>query len=292
MPNEEAREERFTKQQLGLCKFVASYRGYHGKSMCVTKDTMKLPIISYEYRDKHTLLEKVMVFGPSRCCVLEEAGIRVDVGIAPTGFIDIASCEYRKNEGIVNLVSIASYKDSESVTPCSNIIAASVKGDSTYAEPDSDRQVMIELLATSQVLCASEKDFKYVIALKATATKFQPYFYFPGKDLLLRVKGSITFEANMAANSDNELGDALMGCFIFYLLLHHAVNPALANKILEASQSTKCGWQASFKSSGIKYMPHLCLQKYPTRSSKRPYQTDQSECSEKKYKLDEFPPFD
>ena len=47
--------------------------------MCVTKDTMKPAIISYEYRDKHILLEEVMVFGPSRYCVLEEVGIHVGV---------------------------------------------------------------------------------------------------------------------------------------------------------------------------------------------------------------------
>ena len=40
---------------------------------------MKPAILSYEYTDKHILLEKVMIFGLSRYCVLEEMGIHVGV---------------------------------------------------------------------------------------------------------------------------------------------------------------------------------------------------------------------
>ena len=140
--------------------------------------------ISYEHRDKNILMEKVMDFGPSRYEEVASGNM-------------VASCEYHRNEGIVNFVSIASY-DGLAISLSSNIVSTSVKAASTYEDPGSDRQVVVELLATSQVLRASGKKAKFVIALKATATRFQPYFYFPPNDLLLRVINNITFEADMA----------------------------------------------------------------------------------------------
>ena len=80
----------------------------------------------------------------------------------------------------------------------------------------------------------------------------------------------------MAGDTHDELGNAMMGSFIFYLLLHHAVNPVIVNETTES----QCGWQGDFNFSGANYMPYFRVQRYPL-TYKRSLQKDPDEYSEK-----------
>ena len=104
-----------------------------------------------------------------------------------------------------------------------NVFSATAKTEGSYDGPGSDRQAVVELLALSKVV--SQQGAKFVILIKATTSRYRPYLYFPMDDVLVRPATDLLFEANMKEDPHDKIGKVMMGTFVFYLLLRHAVNP-------------------------------------------------------------------
>ena len=205
-----------------------------------------------------------MDFSPQKYYICEEASIRGATGKEPSGNIDIISCEPESPTGSMNVVAFQYRPTLSSLSMNSNILSTSVKTDNTYEDPGSDRQVVVELLSLSQVLCSIDKDTKVVIMLKATGSNYQPYVYFPKQDMLLRVVKDIPFEVDMAMGKIEKIQNAMIGSFVFFLLVHYAVHPVFAEEVSEDVSSIECGWKKAVDQSLIGYVPHLSLQKLNT----------------------------
>ena len=216
-----------------------------------------------------------MIFGPSKYYVFEEVGIEGLKGNLPKGFLDIIGYE-EKREGAMNVVAFSNLDVAadrkgavtEMQKKC-NTFSTTAKSEVTYEDPGSDRQLLVELLALSSVLSTSPEGTKSVVTLKATTSKYKPYVYFPADDILIRVATDLPFDVSMKKDSHDRIGMAMFGSFVFYLLLHYAINPFVVEKIKQLVETghEKCGWKLAFEESGVAYHSSLKLQKYPKKRS-------------------------
>lgn len=195
--------KQFELQNTLIHKFCASYRGYYCRSMIVTRPPIHTVATDYEDNHKRILMEKVMTFGPPKYFLYEEVGIQN----VPTGSIDIISCEDNQ-EGAMNAVAFKVAGNNanamgENPQIKSNVISTSTKSGCTYEDPGSDRQVVVELLAMSSVLCLYNEQIHYVIMLKAMVHKYRLYLYFPFHDVLIRLDKDIPFEVDMTTDSSD-----------------------------------------------------------------------------------------
>ena len=105
--NDEAGKDRFQCNRWHCANSLLVIRHITVKQC----DALVPATVGYEQRDKNVLLEKVMNFGPNKYCVLEEVGVTVATGCAPSVNIDIESCEYLQDKKYVIIVSFSSSGD-------------------------------------------------------------------------------------------------------------------------------------------------------------------------------------
>ena len=220
---EEERRQWLSCQKGVIYNFFGCYKGYHCRNMYVTRDAT----VSYEDDHKSALITKLMNFGPLSYNVYEEVCVEPTEGSLPSGNIDIVGCEEHNGHptsmvGIQCQFNVAK-KDRF------NVVSTSVKTEGTFSNPGSDRQVIVEVLALSEVTKQIHGNIYFVIMLKATKSKFRPYIYFPNSDFLIRTKDDVLIEANMKNDSPDHR--AMMGTFILFLILHNAINPLFEDHI-------------------------------------------------------------
>ena len=110
----------------------------------VSLQTTTTAVKDYEVDHKRVLIEKILTFGPCKYFVYDEVILDCEWGhVAPSGNIDLVSCENDQNDA-TNLVAIQTCPSS-GPQDRSNVLSTSAKRDSTYNEPGSDRQVIVEL---------------------------------------------------------------------------------------------------------------------------------------------------
>ena len=284
--SEAEKTKRLALQDTMMHKFCASYTGYYCKSICVTKP--ELPVM-YETSHKNILMEKLISFGPSKYFVFEDITVQGLRKNPPTGNIDVVSCE-DYHEGNANIVAFSSFGAMSEEKRC-NVFSATAKTEGSYDDPGSDRQAVVELLALSKVV--SQQGAKFIILIKATTFRYRPYLYFPMDDVLIRTATDLLFEANMKEDPHDTIGKVMMGTFVFYLLLRHAVNPYFIEKIKQEvnDDDQKCGWKSVFESSGALYNSCLKIQKYPKKRSSESVEMMPVRAKERR-KVNKFPPLD
>ena len=88
-------------------------------------------------------------------------------------------------------------------------------------------------------------------------------------DILVRVATDLPFEVNMKKDAHDRIEKVMFGSFVFYLILHYAINPFVVEKIKQLVETgrEKCGWKSAFEVSGVAYHSSLKLQRYPKKRS-------------------------
>ena len=127
-----------------------------------------------------------------------------------------------------------------------------------------------------------------VIMLKATSTKYRVYLYFPVQDILLRLDKDILFEADMKMDSADKIKEALLGYFVFFLLLRYTINGFCLDALTEVSKDYQCGWKAELKKIDMPYVPYFKIRRY---AQKRKDTVDEAnDGTQIQYKVKRFPP--
>ena len=254
--SEDVVKHKLYQSQL-LSGFTNCYSSYHCKDMHVMQPTSAPETTAtYELIQKRILVEKIMHFGPPSYSIYEELMVRSSTGIS-LGNIDIVSCDKTSDRNAINVLAIKCCDEVHS-DDRQNIITTSAKTESTYSDPGSDRQVVVEILTLSKVFCRVE----FLILLKATTNKFRPYIYFPNDDILIRVKQDVPFDVKMKTAQSDEITASMMGCFVFFLLLRYTVNSLTIDKIKEQFEgaAAQCGWKKAVEHTNIS--PFLQKQQY------------------------------
>lgn len=148
----------------------------------------------------------------------------------------------------------------------SNILATSAKTKSSFSDKGSDRQCVIELLVLTQVLLQKNNSIKVVLLLKACKYFFQPYFYYPDYDLLIRTTKDIQLDISEGSGSPIEL----MGHFAYFLIVNKFLNMEVPKQLFaDLGDNIKCGWKDAYQSSGSIYVDYLMPQKRSRQSKAR-----------------------
>ena len=146
-----------------------------------------------EQQDVNILIKMNLAFCRGNTSIYREVMIQKLRGKLPTGNIDMVTCS-ELSRGEYSWVVIkhnTSYTATSFITKASNIFATSAKTKSSFSDRGSDRQCVVELLALTQVLIQQDSSIKVVVLLKACKCFFQPYFYYPDYDLLIRTEKDI-----------------------------------------------------------------------------------------------------
>ena len=207
--NNAKRNQRISHQNSVLKAFCAAYTSFYGHVVNAAVKNEGKPTCERDDRD----MKRIMAFGlcgDAITCVFEEARITAvnmteDFSFPPTGKIDFVMI----SEGIMgsaNTVAvfkciddylyphgIASATADEILPTYERMMGHNVipTTNSAFSVPGSNCQAIVELLALSEVLVRESgkvEKVKAVIILKASMNKFQPFFYFPNKDLLITTK--------------------------------------------------------------------------------------------------------
>ena len=138
--------------------------------------------------------------------------------------------------------------DGRSVTSnCTHVIPTTVKTQHTFASPGSERQAIVELLSLTKVLLQNNPNIQCSVMLKVCRHMFQPYFYLPQSDILLRTNCDIRLDTN-----EDGYNHELIGPFVLSLI--HLYNTQLFVQ-LDLS-TTVCGWRGCYSTSNVACHPH------------------------------------
>jgi len=136
------------QQNLMLSTFVTAYRGLESGKI----DFEGKPINSRETYYKTEQIRRFLAYGPSDMVLFEEAMINAyDKSVVHTGLIDFII--FSQSTG--GVLAIKTNKTVAQV-PSQFATATSIKTTSTFENPGSERQVIVELLAFSQVVMPSD----------------------------------------------------------------------------------------------------------------------------------------
>ena len=92
-----------------------------------------------------------------------------------------------------------------------------------------------------RIVRSVDSSIKVVVLLKACKCFFQPYFYYPDYDLLIRMGKDI--QLNYSGESGS-LTDVVMGHFTFYLTINKFLNMEAPTQLFtELGDDIKCGWK-------------------------------------------------
>lgn len=282
--DEHQRNVRKEGQQILLSKFTAAYRGF--LSAKVTHGDKLLNV--GESHGRRVQIELSLAYGPPDLVLLEEVGVDAPSHFAvPTGNIDFVM--FSQSPAIGKYLGIYSQRILRDSVPADLVTPTSTKTSDSYNSPGSDRQVVVELLALSQVLLSSDLEtpnVKYdaVILIKACDKFFQPYVYFPVLDILLRPGTDIAL-----SHSEASPHSYLMGSFILYLFLHYQLNKKSFIDCLGVEDvALKSGWEKVYKASGAAYYNYI----KPQQRNKRVVKIhDKEEVVPKQRKVTKFDEF-
>ena len=160
-------------------------------------------------------LDKYYVIHTANSTIFEEVKIS-DEGQGNIDFIFFSDLEAPPS------VSVSFFSNNLSLRRRCFPTATSMKTNEKYSSISSTRQVIVELLAFSEVLknCGSDS---VCCVIKATRNLFRPYFYLPKTDVLVRTKFDIPIDKT-------DRSTKAIGNFILALIFNHHINSNIIEK--------------------------------------------------------------
>ena len=269
--NEESRNKHLLHHDHILESFISAFKAFQSGQLCWEKERRGY---GNEELDVDTTVQLALAFGPGVVSTLREVGIACTRGRSgPHGYIDLVVYSEDKFPNVI--LAIQEFKAGDSnAMEVERLSATSVKTADTFHSKGSDRQCVVEILALSQVLLASNPDIELVAFLKACKTMFCLYIYYPKFDLLAKTT-HIGLKQCLPGIQHNE-PQKMMGYFTFFLMLNHQFNHVFPQDLSQNIKlDFKCGWKGNVNPNT--YLPFLMPQKLrkssakdqPTRSAKK-----------------------
>lgn len=93
----------------------------------------------------------------------------------------------------------------------------------------------------------------------------------------------------MKMDSADKVKEALLGSFVFFLLLRYMINGFCLDALTEVSKNYQCGWKAELEKIDMPYVPYFKAQKYPSKW-KDADDDEANDGTQIQYKVKRFPP--